>query len=551
MAQQTSLSHKQRLAGVRRRSLYNQDGMAFRKGPYGRAVQLCLVGALYYALVRIGMEAAPYTLDVAAVWPAAGFAFAALRVWGLRMWPAVFIGGFVPIMLNNPPGAIVILAGADTCGALASVWLLNRFHGQDEFYNTPRGMAIFMCAALVLSLVSSAIGVGTLLTIGKINSQPAGVVWWTWFLSDLAGVVFTAPVITAWLRRGFSPKLQGAWWEQAVILAALLAAGWIVFGRQPFYGPKTYPMAFMLTPLLVWAAFRLGSRGFLTTLFISGVLPVTGALLQLGPFAAKPFPQSVLLLQSYLVIMGATVLTVHAVVKDRGRKIKALALTQDAAIHALASLAETRDSDTGRHLKRTQHYVRILAEQLQSANGNASRLADQHIALMYTAAPLHDIGKVGVADAILLKPGRLNPEEFETMKKHALYGAKALRKAMEKYGPNEFVVIAEEIAYTHHEKWDGAGYPQGLKGEDIPLSGRLMALADVYDALTSKRVYKDSQRHMEAKQIIVNGMGEQFDPEVVKAFLRREHEFVRIAWKYADERTKSESRDCGARGKTA
>jgi HD-GYP domain-containing protein (c-di-GMP phosphodiesterase class II) len=208
--------------------------------------------------------------------------------------------------------------------------------------------------------------------------------------------------------------------------------------------------------------------------------------------------------------------------------------TQDATIVTLASLAETRDNETGAHILRTQRYVRALAVRLSVHSRYASFLTPETIELLYKSAPLHDVGKVGVPDAILLKPGRHTPEEFEVMKMHTVYGRDALKVAEGMLGSNSFLHLAQEIAYTHHEKWDGSGYPLGLSGQDIPMSGRLMALADVYDALISKRVYKPAFPHEKAKQIILEGRDSHFDPEVVDAFLAIENEFLGIAAAFKD-----------------
>lgn len=220
---------------------------------------------------------------------------------------------------------------------------------------------------------------------------------------------------------------------------------------------------------------------------------------------------------------------------DRLREqTRELILTQDVTIHGMASLAETRDNETGKHILRTQHYIRLLAEHLREHPRFCEILNDESIELIFKSAPLHDIGKVGVPDRILLKPGRLNPEEFEEMKRHTLYGRNALLIAEKRLGSNSFLRFARQIAYTHHEKWDGSGYPQGLKADEIPCAGRLMALADVYDALISKRVYKPAFSHKKAKKIILEGRGIHFDPDVVDMFIELEEEFQQIARKYAD-----------------
>lgn len=209
--------------------------------------------------------------------------------------------------------------------------------------------------------------------------------------------------------------------------------------------------------------------------------------------------------------------------------------TRDVTIMTLASLAETRDNETGAHILRTQRYVKALAVQLSTHVRFSSTLDDATIELLYKSAPLHDIGKVGIPDAILLKPGKLTTEEFEIMKGHAQIGADALKIAEDHLGSNSFLRLAQIIAMSHHEKWDGSGYPAGLSGDDIPIPGRLMAVADVYDALISKRIYKAAFSHQKAMDIIHEGRGNHFDPDVVDALDAIEPEFIKIAAEFSDE----------------
>ena len=225
----------------------------------------------------------------------------------------------------------------------------------------------------------------------------------------------------------------------------------------------------------------------------------------------------------------------NAMIKSLRERTEALQKTQDVTFLSLASLAETRDNETGAHILRTQHYVRALAIALKKIPKHRSFLNDETIDQLYKSAPLHDIGKVGIPDAILLKPGKLNEAEFEIMKTHAALGGEALELAETELGESSFLRFAKEIANTHHEKWDGSGYPKGLVGENIPLSGRLMAVADVYDALISKRVYKPAFSHEKAMGIITEGKGQHFDPEIIDTFFTIEDEVKAIAEKYADE----------------
>ncbi|KQZ71160.1 two-component system response regulator [Rhodanobacter sp. Root561] len=202
------------------------------------------------------------------------------------------------------------------------------------------------------------------------------------------------------------------------------------------------------------------------------------------------------------------------------RRTREVTMIQEVTIRALASLAETRDNDTGNHILRTQHYVKLLAQKLARHPRFAAFLTEGTIDLLFKSAPLHDIGKIGIPDRILLKAGKLTPDEFEIMKMHTTLGGNAIANAELAIGEEiGFLRYAKEIAYSHQEWWDGSGYPKGLKGDEIPISARLMAVADVYDALINKRVYKRAISHEEAVQVIREGRGTHFDPDIVDAFL--------------------------------
>ena len=208
---------------------------------------------------------------------------------------------------------------------------------------------------------------------------------------------------------------------------------------------------------------------------------------------------------------------------------------QDVTIMAMASLAETRDDETGNHIRRTQLYVKALAERLRTHPRFEAVLNSHMIELLYKSAPLHDIGKIGVSDAILLKPGKLTDSEFETIKQHTVLGRKAIEGAERRLGMRvRFLNVAKDIACSHHERWDGAGYPMGLAGDAIPVPARLMAVADVYDAVISHRVYKTAGTHEQACGSIVKGRGTQFDPDVVDAFIDIADDFRSIALNYPD-----------------
>jgi putative two-component system response regulator len=229
------------------------------------------------------------------------------------------------------------------------------------------------------------------------------------------------------------------------------------------------------------------------------------------------------------------------------RRMRENLLIQDLNVRALACVGEARDNETGAHIVRTQTYVELLARHLREHPRFAEALAGRNLDLIVKAAPLHDIGKVGIPDAILLKPGRYTPEEFEVMKAHPAIGADALDKAMSQAlasagaeaaelgeGAFSFLKFAKEISLGHHEKWNGSGYPAGLAGDAIPVSARLMALADVFDALMCKRVYKPPMTLEETTRIILEGRASHFDPDVVDAFLANKERFADTAHRFAD-----------------
>ena len=257
-------------------------------------------------------------------------------------------------------------------------------------------------------------------------------------------------------------------------------------------------------------------------------------------YIAKPISPPIVLtrIRTHLMMKGA-----RDFLKDRNqfleqevdRRTREVGVIQDATIMAMASLAETRDAETGNHIRRTQKYVLALASHLRDHPRFGPVLSDENIHLIYKSAPLHDIGKVGIPDRILLKPGKLTPDEFQIIKRHPALGEQAIVAAERMLGLSvTFLRFAKEIAGCHHEKWDGSGYPKGLAGSEIPVAARLMAIADVYDALISERVYKKAFTHDDAVNLIRSGHGTHFDPDVCDAFNDLSDQFREIAKRYAD-----------------
>ncbi len=265
-----------------------------------------------------------------------------------------------------------------------------------------------------------------------------------------------------------------------------------------------------------------------------------GFLLGAADYIVKPVTPSTLLarIQTHLSLKRARDILADQnrfLDEEVQRRTRDISLIQEATILAMATLAETRDNETGGHLQRAKLYIRELAEEMGKLPKYQDALNPEKIELLVLSAPLHDIGKVGIPDQILLKPGKLSPEEYEIMKKHAALGRDAIMGAESLIGGAEtFLSCAREIAYSHHEKWDGSGYPQGLRGEAIPLPARLMAVVDAYDTLTSRRIYKSAVSHEAAVSIIAGDAGQHFDPDVVAAFLAAKDRFYSIATRCMD-----------------
>jgi len=285
---------------------------------------------------------------------------------------------------------------------------------------------------------------------------------------------------------------------------------------------------FLLAGLLARSSAAWGLALILPT--AAGIWLGSWGLLAYRQVFLPPLLPVVTLTVVFTVLTSMRFLRADREVRERTRK---LALTQDAIIQSLAALTETRHHETGGHIQRTRHYIRVLAGRLQARPGFRDRLDDATVDLLFRLAPLHDIGKVGVRDRILLKPDRLTPEEYEEMKRHTIYGSETIRLAKRMMGEDAFFQIADDIVLNHHERWDGSGYPNGLREESIPLPGRLMAVADAYDAIISARVYKPALVHEEAVRIMSEKRGTYFDPDVVDAFLEVREEFRGIAARFA------------------
>ncbi len=355
-----------------------------------------------------------------------------------------------------------------------------------------------------------------------------------------------------------------------IILVDTVAYGWVIylfFAKRHSYNFRAYSLIYLIFFLATFLLIKLGilSAGVLWLFFVpilstllisyrqgitmivlnSLILVFIGSLENTG-YLKPSMPEGnatlwIIITANFILLNILTVISIGRLLDslqssliETQKKQDEIALTQEATINTVASLAEYRDNETGNHIRRTQNYVRVLALHLSEKNKYKHELTEEFIELLYKSAPLHDIGKVGVRDNILLKPGKLTVEEFEEIKKHTLYGRDALLKSAITLGDNNFLQLASTIAYSHHEKWNGTGYPLALKATEIPLAGRIMAVADVYDALISRRHYKEPMPHKLAVQYIIDNSGSHFDPDVVEAMIATQELFLEIAEKLAD-----------------
>ena len=496
----------------------------FRNGrQIGTAVVL---GGIYFVAAKLGLKLAYYHPSATPVWPPTGIALASLLLLGYGAWPGIFLGAFLANLTTA--GTIwtsLGIATGNTLEGLVGAYLVNRYaSGSDAFYRPHDIFKFALLSAVVSTTISATIGPTSLALGGFAPWGEYRQIWLTWWLGDAAGALIVAPLIVLW---GKTPRLQ---WtrpemlERGLFLLTLLAVNGIVFGG-------VFPFAYLTVPCLVWAAFRLAQHETATVIVVLASIAVWGTVKGLGPFVGATANESLLLLQAFMGIMVLVALPLGSVVAERtaaARKVRHLHLqvqAQNAVLEErvrertreleeahvemldrLAVAAEFRDDDTGQHIRRVGQMSAILARDLG--------LPRDQVELIRRAAPLHDVGKIGIPDRILLKPGKLTPEEFEVIKTHATIGARILSG-----GRFPLLKLAEEIALTHHERWDGTGYPHGLKGEAIPLSGRIVALADAFDALTAPRSYRKTRSVEEAVVTIQRAAGTQFDPRVVDTFM--------------------------------
>jgi adenylate cyclase len=410
-----------------------------------------------------------------------------------------------PVMKVSQRGLESIVVGDTVIPVDSGANLLIRFHDRSRHFTTIPARDILLNRVARKRIEGKIVVLGSSATgLEKLHATP--------LTPALPGAEIHATIIDNILKKEFISRPDWApGMELVLVLVCGIASALLLSWTRSILGLSLITIGGV--GLWLASGWMLGSRG----IFVSPLFPL---ITFVGNFSLLTFIKY---------------WREEQTVKTRNLE---LVVMQNFTIQCLAALTETRDSETGRHIERCQHYVRILCNQLSTHPKFTDILDTETIDLLYRSASLHDIGKVGVPDSILLKPSTLTEDEYREMKKHTLYGREAIERAEHLYGKDvkdSFLQFGKVIAYTHHEKWNGSGYPEGLAGEEIPLFGRIMAVADVYDALICRRRYKPSFTHDEAVEIISRNKGTHFDPLVVEAFLAVQEEFGKVARQLPDD----------------
>lgn len=469
---------------------------------------------------------------------------ACLYLYGVKTVPGVAIGSLLLFYVQGyEPLQVIAVSFFEVCmaGLISFVLLkLTKDHRPSE---NPE-VAIKVTAAMMLLIWPIYAGLGSCLLcilIGSFDSFPAFFV--DWWQGDVLTLFLASSIATLLSGSEFNPgsKENTRWFFKSLIPSLLSVIFFVLWSS----GHLSFPPHLTLTIAAVLFVLMIRARCLSIFCLSATVIALCAEYFNhLGAGPLGGFNGSFWSFSATLVIAGSGWFMI-IILKRHDIEIELQTATAEKAqnetsstkiilFDALNRLSLTRDNETGNHILRTQHYVRAIARQLKNQlPGNDQELNEDYIDAIYLAAPLHDIGKVGIPDSILLKPGSLSDEEWETMKTHALIGENVLTSAGDHIQSRE-LAIASEVAGGHHERWDGSGYPRGLNGEEIPLSARIMAIADVYDALTTERVYKNAWTHAQAITEIKQLEGKQFDPIVVQAFMGIEDEIIAISEKFSD-----------------
>ena len=502
--------------------------------------------ALYMILSAITLSFWPKEL-VPPIYLPFGLVFAGVIVYGKTAMPGIFFGTAGAVLLQQGSATEVLLLPAfDLLFSILLLalfrWILGEKKLLDDIRPTRNFLLVITFFALPLYAILGATTLSILYQAGYSDIASTALHWW---MGDVVAMVFLGSSLTLLLRRIKSGQYLTAndsdLFFKSIPIIGLMAV--LMLWSAGKLDLSAEVLLVLVTPLYIWTIMTraIGLYGIaIAALYWWAQVMIK---LEIGPLSLVDgqfwiFAITCGVLGSGWFLMGA-LLNNYLLISQReleaSRALQQASSAKYSMFDALNQLSLARDNETGSHILRTQHYVRVIALALRDLSmPHASQLNDETIEAMFLAAPLHDVGKVGIPDSILLKPGKLTESEWTVMKTHALIGENVLLSAADEAGSAD-LKIAGDLAGGHHEKWNGTGYPRALAGEAIPLSARIMAIADVYDALTSSRVYKSAWSHAEAKSEIASLSGTQFDPQVVKAFFAAETEIVLIAEQFKDQ----------------
>lgn len=476
------------------------------------------LGTIFFHL--LGLVFVLPDLNISPFWPLAGWVFACFWVFGSEPFWVILLGNALTsyLALHSVCGSI-LFGLINSLVPLLFALILRRITDVTNLFSSLKDLFLFV---LVGALFSASFNTGLGFFVNnflKIVDVPPLPFIQAWFFAGVSGIIIFAPIFKKIFLFQRGVGILRIRMEFLLLLCTDFFVRVLLFTDEIISCLRAYPLSFLLMPIFFWAGLRLTFTELAIYVAFFSCTSIIGTISLHGPFAEYSALTSLLLVQLYVVTQVVMIYIIHTILTERKKEHRKLEQVQDVMIMTLASLADTRDQETGAHIARTKYYVKELSEELRRRNRFNETLTPSYIDDIVKSAPLHDIGKIGIPDSILLKPGKLTKAEFEIIKTHSKIGEHVLRNTVALLGEGSYLEHAVDIAATHHERWNGTGYPYGLKGDEIPLAGRIMAVADVYDALTMKRVYKASMPHKQAMEIMYSERGKHFDPIILDAFM--------------------------------
>ncbi len=471
------------------------------KENYQKILNFVLLGLVYFVTGKLGLMLASANPSVSAVWPSTGVALAALLYFGYEYWAAILVGAFFVnfFTTQDVPSSLLIGIG-NTLEALIGSYLINKYAGGIYFYDKSINVKKFILFTFFATALTASIGAISLIINDFDTWTNFSLIWFNWWVGDMAGAIIVTPMLLLLFAKHINPKGRSQILERIAFIFCVMLVSMIVFGNVF----ESHPMGFLLIPLLVWPGVRFSQRESAMSNFLIAAVAIFGTVVGTGPFTEVYTDDPILMLQAYLATISLTSLILAASVAERKDSESLLADAYDTALVGWSKALDFRDKETeGHSLRVAEICVRL---------GSRLGLSETDLLNIKQGALLHDIGKMAISDKILYKPGPLNEEEWQVMRKHPVYAADFLSNL-------SYSKAAKDIPFSHHEKWDGTGYPQGLKGEEIPLFARIFCVVDVWDALRSNRPYRTALSDAEVIKYMEGLSGTHFDPKIIDVFI--------------------------------